>query len=241
MTTHATRARLTTYASLAAATAAAAVGGTADASTVVSTALNGTVIGWNTGAGQTPTTTVTNFGGLGVNNGFKIATRATAFGRYSASSFFGVVIAWHGAGSGQFRRGGTGTNPAFLAAYGSNQAAGTTASAFANVNLATFNGGDAGNAAFSGASPQTSKYLLFNFQASGSTYYGWIEILATTTGVDGGTISRYSATLGRWAYDTSGTAITAGQIITSAVPGGAGLAALAFGAAGLRGRRRSRN
>ena len=108
------------------------------------------------------------------------------------------------------------------------------------MNLATFNGGDAGNAAFSGASPQTSKYLLFNFQASGSTYYGWIEILATTTGVTG-PISGYSATLGRWAYDTSGTAITAGQIIPSAVPGGAGLAALAFGAAGLRGRRRSRN
>ena len=240
MTTHATRARLTTYASLAAATAAAAVGGTADASTVVSTALNGTVIGWNTGAGQTPTTTVTSFGGLGANNGFRIATRATANGRDSASSFFGVVIAWQGAGSGQFRRGGPGTNPAFLAAYGSNQAAGFGASAFANVNLATSNGFNSGNAAFAGASPQTSKYLLFNFQASGSTYYGWIEILATTTGVTGG-ISGYSATLGRWAYDTSGTAITAGQIIPSAVPGGAGLAALAFGAAGLRGRRRSRN
>ena len=240
MTTHATRARLTTYASLAAATAAAAVGGTADASTVVSTALNGTVIGWNTVAIQTPTKTVTSFGGLGVNNGFKIATRATASGRDSASSFFGVVIAWQGAGSGQFRRGWTGTNPAFLAAYGSNQAAGFSASAFANVNLATSNGFNSGNAAFAGASPQTSKYLLFNFQASGSTYYGWIEILATTTGVTGG-ISGYSATLGRWAYDTSGTAITAGQIITSAVPGGAGLAALAFGAAGLRGRRRSRN
>ena len=243
MATHATRARLTTYASLAAATAAAAVGGTADASTVVSTALNGTVIGWNTGASQTPTTTVTNFGGLGVNNGFKIATRATANGGSSASSFFGVVIAWQGAGSGQFRRGGPGTNPAFLAAYGSNQAAGFSASAFANVNLATSNGFNSGNAAFAGASPQTSKYLLFNFQASGSTYYGWIEILATTTGVTGTGpfTSGYSATLGRWAYDTSGTAITAGQIITSAVPGGAGLAALAFGAAGLRGRRRSRN
>ena len=104
------------------------------------------------------------------------------------------------------------------------------------MNLGRSNGLNSGNAAFSGA----SKYLLFNFQASGSTYYGWIEILATTTGVTGG-ISGYSATLGRWAYDTSGTAITAGQIIPSAVPGGAGLAALAFGAAGLRGRRRSRN
>ena len=165
------------------------------------------------------------------------ASAAALHGPLMITGFFGVVIEWQGAGNGQFRRGGPGLNQAFLASYGSNQTAGIGAAAFANVNLATFNGVDDGNAAFSGA----SKYLLFNFQASGSTYYGWIEILATTTGVDGGTISRYSATLGRWAYDTSGTAITAGQIITSAVPGGAGLAALAFGAAGLRGRRRSRN
>jgi MYXO-CTERM domain-containing protein len=41
-----------------------------------------------------------------------------------------------------------------------------------------------------------------------------------------------------WSYDDTGAAIT---IAPTAIPGGAGLAALAFGAAGLRGRRRSRN
>jgi hypothetical protein len=44
-----------------------------------------------------------------------------------------------------------------------------------------------------------------------------------------------------WAYNDTGGSINAGQVAPSAVPGGAGLAALTFGAAGLRGRRRSRN
>jgi MYXO-CTERM domain-containing protein len=49
-----------------------------------------------------------------------------------------------------------------------------------------------------------------------------------------------ATTVSRWAYEsTTGTGITTPT--ASAVPGGAGLAALAFGAAGLRGRRRSRN
>lgn len=56
--------------------------------------------------------------------------------------------------------------------------------------------------------------------------YGWIEF------VNDGT----STTVSRWAYETSGGGITTPG--ASAVPGGAGLAALAFGAAGVRGRRR---
>ena len=244
MTRPATRARLTTYASLAAASASATVAATADASTVVSTALQNTntVIGWNPVAGQTPAATVTGFGGLAAGAGFKIATRATANGGSSTGSFFGVVIEWQGGGGGKFLRSGSGLNQALLANFGATQSASSSA-AFANVNLGTSNGYNSGNAAFSGTSPGTSRYLLFNFTDGTSTYYGWIEILATTTGVSGPGpfTSGYSATLGRWAYDTSGTAITAGQIIPSAVSGGTGLAALAFGAAGLRGRRRSRN
>ena len=64
----------------------------------------------------------------------------------------------------------------------------------------------------------------------GDWRYGWIELknVAGTLTVD------------RWAYESDFN--TAIQTPTaSAVPGGAGLAALAFGAAGLRGRRRSRN
>jgi len=41
--------------------------------------------------------------------------------------------------------------------------------------------------------------------------------------------------------EDTGVAITAGQISLTPVPGGSGLVALAFGAAGLRGRRRGRN
>jgi len=47
-----------------------------------------------------------------------------------------------------------------------------------------------------------------------------------------------TVTVYSWSYDDQGNAIT---INPSPVPGGAGLAALAFGAAGLRGRRRARN
>ena len=229
---------------LASATASATVAGTADASTVVSTALNNKKVTWQSGSNNARSLTVnTSFGGLlGSNGGFKIATRATANGGSSTGSFFGVVIEWQGGGGGQFLRSGSGLNQALLANFGATQSASSSA-AFANVNLGTSNGYNSGNAAFSGTSPGTSRYLLFNFTDGTSTYYGWIEILATTTGVSGTGpfTSGYSATLGRWAYDTSGTAITAGQIIPSAVPGGTGLAALAFGAAGLRGRRRSRN
>ena len=55
--------------------------------------------------------------------------------------------------------------------------------------------------------------------------FGWVDI-----GWDGTTLRIYD-----WAYNTDGN-ILAGQ--TTAVPGGAGLAALAMGAAGLRRRRK---
>ena len=76
-----------------------------------------------------------------------------------------------------------------------------------------------------------TKYLGFRLTVGeGDSRYGWIEY------VNNGT----STTVSRWAYESQlNTGITTPT--ASAVPGGAGLAALAFGAAGLRGRRRSRN
>ncbi len=234
------RARLRSYASLAAASVSAAVGGTADASIVVSNSLQGKIVNWDTGAGNVAATTVnTTFGGLlAGGGGFSIATRATANGFGTATSYrVGVVARWQGNGSGKFQRGGVGPDPALLASSGAPQNAGTGSASFANVNLGTTDSvRNFGNAAFSGS----SKYLLFSFQANSTTYYGWIEILSTTIG-NNTTPSPYSATLGRWAYDNSGAPISAGQIGASAVPGGAGISALVVGAAGLRGRRRARN
>lgn len=243
MTDPAARARLTTYASLAATAASAAVGGTADAATVVSTALQGKKINWNTGVGNVAATSVNiTFGGLlGVNGGFIINTRALPTG--SGAPFGGVVAAWQGAGNGVFLRRSFASdgNAALLAPYGSNGAASTGIATFANVNLGNATS-DLGNSTWIGGSAATSKYLLFNFTGTGGTYSGWIEILTTTTGFDVSGKSMYSATLGRWAYDNqAGYQLNAGQINAAAVPGGAGLAALAFGAAGLRGRRRGRN
>jgi hypothetical protein len=76
-----------------------------------------------------------------------------------------------------------------------------------------------------------TKYLGFRLTVGeGDTRFGWIEY------VNDGT----STTVSRWAYESDlNTGIMTPT--ASAVPGGAGLAALAFGAAGLRGRRRSHN
>ena len=247
-----TSARLATYTTLAAAAASAAVGGTADASTVVSTALQGKKINWDTGSGNFAAVSVLAlgtagdaFGGLlGAGGGFKLNTRATAVGGRLTSGFLGVVAVWQGVGTGQFQRGGSGTNPALLANFNATAGAGTAAAAFANLNLGYYSTSSSsffslGNNAFSGS----SKYLLFSFTGTDTnTYYGWIEILETTVGWNSNNSSNYSATLGRWAYDNQANyQLKAGEINAAAVPGGAGLAALAFGAAGLRGRRRGRN
>ena len=247
--------RITTYASLATAATTVAVGGSADAATVVNSSLFGTTIGWNTGAGQTRNVTMTGFAGLAANAGFKIATRADTNGRPvgGGSGVVGAAISWQGAGSGKFRTVSNSTygpRAGFLANFGSTQGAGAASQAVANVNRGTWstNSGyffDLGNPAFTNtntSNPNNSRYLLFNFSVGGSTYYGWIEVLSMTVTPSNTSTNTYSVTLGRWAYDDqSGYQLYAGEIRASAVPGGAGLAALALGAAGVRGRRRSRN
>jgi len=219
--------------------AASSIAGTAEAAIVVDSSKVNTVIGWNTGAGQTPAVNVTVLGG----GGFRLDTMAGNAGSPSGG-FVGVGISWFGAGSGGFRMGGPGPLPAFLASYGAAANAGAGSNGFLYVNAAQSNGANLnnrGNAAFGGVSPLTSKYVLFNFVSGASTRYGWIEILSMTGSSTAGLVSNYSVTLGRWAYEDTGVAITAGQISLSPVPGGAGLVALACGAAGLRGRRRGRN
>lgn len=95
-------------------------------------------------------------------------------------------------------------------------------------------------------------YLGFRIPDGASGYfYGWFDLMISRdgTGHAGGTTgsttyqpvgtpSTFSLTIHAWAYDDTGAAILAGQ--TSAVPGGAGLAAIVVGASGLRGRRRAR-
>ncbi len=83
----------------------------------------------------------------------------------------------------------------------------------------------------------TTWYMLFRFTQSSQTVYGWLAFTATIDGF-GGSSSNYIQITG-WGWDDSGSQIAAGFTGT-AVPGGGGLFALAIGAAGLRGRRRSR-
>jgi hypothetical protein len=229
-----TKTRLSTYATLAAAGTGAVVGA-ADAAIISSSALNGTVINWNTVAGNVASTNTNIFGAGGP--GFRVRTRATLNGGGTGPFFgyIGVVVSGGGIGSVSFLRGNAGTNAIQLASYGSkatamNQAAGWAP--FGNINLGT--PGNAGNPAFSG----TSKYVMFKFTNAGTTNYGWIELTAATTGISiSSGASQYSVTLGAWAYDNTGAALGAG-VTASAVPGLGGLAALAaMGAAGVRTRR----
>ncbi len=235
-----TRSRLMTYAAMATTATASSIAGTAEAAIVVDSSKVNTVVGWNTSLGQIRTV---NLAGLPGGGSVKLFTMANASGQEPyAGGAVGVAASW--IGTGTFRIGGPGVLPGYLAAYGAAANAGAASNAFAFVNRGVGNvSGDivnSGNAAFAGASPLTSKYLLFNFQSGASTLHGWIEILSMTGSSSGASPSNYSVTLGRWAYENTGIAITAGQISLSPVPGGAGLAALAFGAAGLRGRRRGR-
>jgi hypothetical protein len=70
--------------------------------------------------------------------------------------------------------------------------------------------------------------------------YGRLSFTATIDGFVGigGTADNYMQITG-WGWDDSGSALGAG-VTAAAVPGGGALAALAMGAAGVRGRRRTR-
>ncbi len=79
-------------------------------------------------------------------------------------------------------------------------------------------------------------YLLFKFWSGAHpNTYGWLSFDAFVDPAS----QNDSIVVTGWGWDDSGTVLAAG-IGPVAVPGGTGLAALAIGAAGLRGRRRSR-
>lgn len=73
----------------------------------------------------------------------------------------------------------------------------------------------------------------------GSWHLGYFDVTLSNPGGTGTAIA-LTLTINGWAHDSvAGPSITIGA--PAAVPVGAGIAALAFGVAGLRGRRRSRN
>lgn len=80
-------------------------------------------------------------------------------------------------------------------------------------------------------------YLGFRFSDGKSDFYGYFDVELARNGRSKST-STFSMIIHGWAYDDSGAPITISAPV--AIPGGAGLAALAAGAVGLRGRRRSR-
>ena len=127
--------------------------------------------------------------------------------------------------------------------------AGTTvsfnsAAGFGDINFGRSNAGGFNDDPQGVGNNGDTWYLLFQFTGgSGSGGYGWLSFTANVVGTtirSGGSNTASYITITGWGWDDSGATIGAG-VTASAVPGGTGLAALAIGAAGLRGRRRGRN
>lgn len=145
----------------------------------------------------------------------------------SAATWYGGLPVRAGA---TWNNPGRNLNADFKGVANSSRIGATGAINFGNSNTAfTFNN-DPQNVGNAG----DTWYLLFKFNAgAASGNYGWLSFTANVVG-----FGNASITFTGWGWSDSGTPFGAGA---SAVPGGTGLAALAFGAAGLRGRRRSRN
>ncbi|MFZ9692696.1 MAG: hypothetical protein ACO3EP_11715 [Phycisphaerales bacterium] len=163
---------------------------------------------------------ITNITTVGATTSFTIDLDVSGAGFNFAYTFSNIGLA--NAAYGRVSATNQLDNQQFIAAGGLVGSA-----VFLDANDA-WNGG---TQPFNFPSSGTTGYLGFRLTVGeGANLYGWIEY------VNDGT----STTVSRWAYESQvNTGITTPT--ASAVPGGAGLAALAFGAAGLRVRRRRRN
>ena len=77
-----------------------------------------------------------------------------------------------------------------------------------------------------------TKYVNFRIGGASATTYGWIQFDWDITDAND-----WSVTISNWAYTSDGPLAAGDTAGSQAVPGLGGLAALAIGAAGLRGRR----
>ncbi|MGA0287877.1 MAG: hypothetical protein ACO3QA_12715 [Phycisphaerales bacterium] len=237
MSSHETSAvnpRIARYASLATATAAT-VTATTDAAVVNSDpAWKATISVQSAGTGGFISSSVSAFGpGATLLNG----------------KFFASVIAWRSVGS---RSGVIGVQPNSTAAVrGTSLNIGDVVSGLPTTawgyNVTGFNSDWATtrytadttfpiNLGTGTGASSVRGYYAFRFSDGLADYhYGYFDIEFSRSGTD--VNSSISLTIHGWAYeDVAGQPIT----VAAAVPGGAGLAALALGASGCRARRRSR-
>ncbi|MCP4837221.1 MAG: hypothetical protein GY895_20945 [Phycisphaera sp.] len=111
----------------------------------------------------------------------------------------------------------------------------TSSASFGDINWGSTSSGGFGEDPQGVGNTGQTWYLLFKTTGSDSYQgnYGWLSFDAYADG----TTSSYITITG-WGWDDTGATIAAGQTAGStAVPGLGGLAALAIGAGGLRGRR----
>lgn len=226
------------YATLAIiATAAGGVGGAAShAEATIVTGNNGG-LGWtidsftgNAGGNQAQS----NFASNGSNGGSKPLTVLKLLTRkYPAAR----SMYFNGVGGGEAGFGAISTGAAIGASVG-RAYGGAFAFVASSLNAGNWRRGAGILASGQYTFSSVTAYLPFRFVESSITKYGWFQVQLTASGANR---ENMDFRLLAWAYNDTGGSINAGQVAPIGVPGGAGLAALAFGAAGLRGRRRSRN
>jgi hypothetical protein len=236
--------RYATVAKMAAAIPAVAFASGADGAIYSRTDLSITVsAAQGLGGGPYFDTKITGAGGATVATLY--AGRIGAGGAGNTRSFASINI-FNGTTYANFRS--KGINPAgaggpfragFVAAANAtwNMAGPTTSSSFAPLWFGGATGGVWNDPqGLSGSGGQT-RYLLFQFtDGAAAGNYGWVSFVTSNT-IE---YQNGSITITGWGWGDDGNPIAAGFTGT-AVPGGTGLAALAFGAAALRGRRRSRS
>lgn len=194
------------------------------------------------GSGGTDTAlTITGAGSASVGQ-INLVSVSNTYAQITGANFSWKMIRQRGGGSNWF-----GGVPVGAGATWSNL--GRTASGFPGSNnsiytgnFADINWGDDPSSPI-GLDPQqvgnagTTWYLLFKFSSGSATgNYGWLSFDANVSSTDH---SQSYITITGWGWDDSGAAIAAGSTSGPPVPGVSGLAALAIGAAGIRGRRRS--
>ena len=108
----------------------------------------------------------------------------------------------------------------------------STNSVLQNQIFFTFSEAGSNPATWTNPDANGTKYINFLIEDGGAFTYGWIQLDWNITDVND-----WSVSIGNWAYTSDGPLAAGDTAGSQAVPGLGGLAALAIGAAGVRGRR----